>query len=187
MSQTFCTQCGARLPEGGNFCPQCGAPIEQEAVAAPSVVPPPAAAAAERDSATMLDAELEAQNSAGDRRGGPSRELWAVLGGAALVMVLLFAGYIAVLRPGDGGSASSESVTADSQDDTDIPYPEVARISADDAHIRLASDSAIFVDVRDLDSYTEVHIPGALWIPLDEIEARQGELPKDAEIITYCT
>jgi uncharacterized Zn finger protein (UPF0148 family) len=185
MSQRFCTQCGAKLPESGNFCPNCGAPVEEETVAAPAVAPPPAAEITEADSAAILDAELESQTT--DRRGGLSKELAAVLAGAALVMVLLFAGYLAVLRPGDAGSSSSEAVTADSQEDADIPYPQVARITPDDAHIRLASDSAIFVDVRDLDSYTEVHIPGALSIPLDEIEARQGELPKDAEIITYCT
>jgi rhodanese-related sulfurtransferase/rubrerythrin len=42
------------------------------------------------------------------------------------------------------------------------------------------------LDVRQLYEYEEGHIPGAKWIPLSELEYRQGELDRDKEIITYC-
>jgi rhodanese-related sulfurtransferase len=41
--------------------------------------------------------------------------------------------------------------------------------------------------VRAQASYESQHIPGALNIPLPEIEARLGELDKAEWIITYCT
>ena len=197
MSQRFCTQCGAKLPEGGNFCPHCGAPAEPDAVQTPVAGPvaaPPAA---------QLDAELAAASEVGNRAQAPSsassRTLLYALGGAAAIVALLAVVYFAFLRPGGAeGMASAdlsdcgdepctvEAVTA-ATNDPDLPYPEVPRVSVDEAHIRLAEGTAVAVDVRDRDSYTAMHIPGALWIPLDEVEARQGELPKDREILTYCT
>ena len=41
------------------------------------------------------------------------------------------------------------------------------------------------IDVRNLDSY-DMKIKGAIQIPLDEIESRLKEIPRNAEIITYC-
>ena len=42
------------------------------------------------------------------------------------------------------------------------------------------------VDVRPLPEYDAGHIPGAVSVPLDELEARAGELPRDAEVVAYC-
>jgi predicted sulfurtransferase len=44
----------------------------------------------------------------------------------------------------------------------------------------------IVVDVRKKESYDKSHIIGAISIPLEEIEQRHEELPKDKEIILYC-
>ena len=44
----------------------------------------------------------------------------------------------------------------------------------------------IVVDVRSKASYDKSHIPGAISIPLGDIEKRHEELPKDKEIILYC-
>ena len=41
------------------------------------------------------------------------------------------------------------------------------------------------IDVRNLDTY-DMKIKGALQIPLDDIESRLKEVPRNAEIITYC-
>jgi 3-mercaptopyruvate sulfurtransferase SseA len=69
----------------------------------------------------------------------------------------------------------------------DIPYPKVPRISPADAKARLDSGQAVVVDVRATQYYQAAHIDGALSIPLSQLEAGQHELPKNAEIITYCT
>lgn len=31
------------------------------------------------------------------------------------------------------------------------------------------------------------HVPGAIALPLTELETGHGQLPQNAEIITYCT
>ena len=69
----------------------------------------------------------------------------------------------------------------------DIPYPEVSRISVDDSKAAFDQGSAVFLDVRSADSYTENHIPGAVSIPLNELPPRMGELDAGKLIITYCT
>ena len=128
-----------------------------------------------------------------------SRTVLYVLGGVAIVALLAVA-YFAFLRPGnaepDCGEepCNVEELLAQAQDapasapaTADVPYPDVARISAQDANASFEDGSAVFVDVRDRDSYTSMHIPGAVWIPLDEVNARHGELSRDAEILTYCT
>jgi len=66
-------------------------------------------------------------------------------------------------------------------------FPEILRVSLADARAAYDSGAAAFVDVRDGDSYTASHIPGALSIPLTELENRLGELNRSDWIITYCT
>jgi rhodanese-related sulfurtransferase len=42
------------------------------------------------------------------------------------------------------------------------------------------------LDVRTLAEYKEFHIKGAYLIPLNELEDRLDELPKDKPILVYC-
>jgi len=44
----------------------------------------------------------------------------------------------------------------------------------------------LLLDVRQPEEYEAGHIPGAIFIPLGELEARQEELARDKKIITYC-
>jgi rhodanese-related sulfurtransferase/rubrerythrin len=44
----------------------------------------------------------------------------------------------------------------------------------------------LLLDVRQPEEYEAGHIPGAMLIPLGELEARQAELERDKKIITYC-
>ncbi|MBK8784343.1 MAG: hypothetical protein IPO22_21695 [Anaerolineales bacterium] len=66
-------------------------------------------------------------------------------------------------------------------------YPEIQRVSIDEAKAALDSGSAVFVDVRSAEAYQASHISGAVNIPSEELEARLGELDKAQWIITYCT
>lgn len=70
---------------------------------------------------------------------------------------------------------------------TEIPYPDVPRVSLSDAKKAYDDGTAVFVDVRDSASYRQSHIPGALSIPLDELASRENELNPSDWIITYCT
>lgn len=66
-------------------------------------------------------------------------------------------------------------------------YPEIERVSLADAKAALDAGSAIFVDVRSAEAYAVNHIPGALNLPLGELESRLGELDPNQWILTYCT
>jgi rhodanese-related sulfurtransferase len=50
---------------------------------------------------------------------------------------------------------------------------------------RLADGSAVVLDVRPEEEYEAGHVPGALSVPVDSLEALQG-LPKDKEVVAYC-
>jgi hypothetical protein len=66
-------------------------------------------------------------------------------------------------------------------------YPEIRRVTVQDAKAALDTRSAVFIDVRGASAYAVSHIPGALDIPLGEIESRLKELDPNQWIITYCT
>ncbi len=52
---------------------------------------------------------------------------------------------------------------------------------------RLVESGAVtIVDVRPFDEYQAGHIPGAISIPVEELEGRLAELPRDREVIAYC-
>lgn len=42
------------------------------------------------------------------------------------------------------------------------------------------------LDVRPAEEFASGHVPGAINIPLDQLESHLDELPKDREIVAYC-
>ena len=69
----------------------------------------------------------------------------------------------------------------------ELPYPEIVRVSLGDAKAAYDLKQAVYLDVRDADSYANSHIPGAVSIPLNNLETRLKELDPNAWILTYCT
>ncbi len=63
----------------------------------------------------------------------------------------------------------------------------VQRITVAEAHAALNKGTAIIVDVRAEESYKLGHIKGALSVPINAINARLSELPRNKLIITYCS
>ena len=59
-------------------------------------------------------------------------------------------------------------------------------VSRGDLLSRIEARLVTILDVRPEDEFALGHLPGALNIPLGEIERRLGELPEDREIIAYC-
>src|SRR4029077_5526213 len=58
------------------------------------------------------------------------------------------------------------------------------RISREDAMKMVKQNKAVYVDVRSKDSYDEGHLPGAVSIPLSELNARFKDLPPGKFLIT---
>ena len=69
----------------------------------------------------------------------------------------------------------------------EIPYPEITRVSLDEAKSALDSGSAILIDVRSAEAYAAQHVAGAINIPAAEIQNRISELDPNEWIIPYCT
>ena len=70
---------------------------------------------------------------------------------------------------------------------TQQPTTDAKRISVAELQQKLANGTAVLVDVRDAQSYSFLRAEGAISIPLQEIAARAGELPRGKQIVTYCT
>ncbi|MDV2504586.1 MAG: metalloregulator ArsR/SmtB family transcription factor [bacterium] len=51
---------------------------------------------------------------------------------------------------------------------------------------RVRHGAVTVLDVRPVEEYLAGHIPGAVSVPLEELERRLTELPRDQEIIAYC-
>ncbi|MEV4330922.1 metalloregulator ArsR/SmtB family transcription factor [Streptomyces sp. NPDC049597] len=64
-------------------------------------------------------------------------------------------------------------------DDTD-------RLTREELLERVRAGTVTVIDVRPAEEYAAGHIPGALSIPLDQLEARLAELPDNAGIVAYC-
>jgi len=59
-------------------------------------------------------------------------------------------------------------------------------LTRDELRDRVERGDVLVLDVRPPAEYAAGHIPGAVSIPLDELQARLGELPPDGEIVAYC-
>ncbi len=51
---------------------------------------------------------------------------------------------------------------------------------------QLRAGTVTLLDVRPPEEYEHGHLPGAINIPVDELEARFQELPEDQQIVAYC-
>src|SRR5258708_796155 len=59
-------------------------------------------------------------------------------------------------------------------------------ISAAELRQRLVEGDVILLDVRPVEEYQASHLPGALSMPVPDLEARLPELPRAKEIVAYC-
>lgn len=67
---------------------------------------------------------------------------------------------------------------------------EVIRITTNEVKERLdKGEPILFIDTRNPTSWGEsdVKLPGALRIHVSELEQHLDELPRDRQIVTYCT
>jgi rhodanese-related sulfurtransferase/DNA-binding transcriptional ArsR family regulator len=51
---------------------------------------------------------------------------------------------------------------------------------------RAERNEVVIVDVRPAEEFEAGHIPGAVSIPIDELDAKVVQLPRDREIVAYC-
>jgi len=52
--------------------------------------------------------------------------------------------------------------------------------------VRHGRTDLVLLDMRDREDYRRGHIEGAISMPLEEIDKRFPDLPRDKDIVTYC-
>jgi hypothetical protein len=124
-------------------------------------------------------------NARTGRQQGSSLLIPIVVG---LVVVAMVVGIILSVEGRTPTNANTQQGnTALPLDTGSIPNPDVPRISLQETQTRLDQGQAILIDVRSRDSFEKSHAQGAISIPEEEMGARLDELPRDKEIILYCT
>lgn len=66
------------------------------------------------------------------------------------------------------------------------PKPNVEEVDRKTLLRRVRAGSVVVLDVRPAEEYRAGHIPGAISVPLKELQQRLSELPADQEIVAYC-
>ncbi|MDT2522419.1 metalloregulator ArsR/SmtB family transcription factor [Enterococcus raffinosus] len=59
-------------------------------------------------------------------------------------------------------------------------------LTIEDLEKRLSAKDIVLIDVRPSEEYLTAHIPGAISIPLQDLESMIEKLPEDKEIVAYC-
>ena len=126
------------------------------------------------------------------RQRQPTSSLVIPIVVAAVVLVIIVGVILSLVRgqPASAelpGSRTSQGNTAQPLDTISIPFPDVPRIILEETQSKLEQGQAVLVDVRSKSSYEQRHAAGAISMPEEEIAARLGEMPRDKEIILYCT
>ena len=95
--------------------------------------------------------------------------LWGVIG---VALLLLLAGSVLLLRQPAAPASPAEAT---------LP-PEVDVAQA----YRLYQQGAFVLDVRTPQEWDEFHAPNTTLIPLDELQNRVNEVPRDREVVVIC-
>ena len=63
---------------------------------------------------------------------------------------------------------------------------EFEKVTIDEVRNRLRAGKAVLLDARPEVEYQAGHLPQAISIPLDELERRLDELPRNRTLVVYC-
>lgn len=85
----------------------------------------------------------------------------------------------------DAAEVHNVNAPADLGEDGPMPDPQVPEIDVAEL-ARLHAGGVYVLDVREPDEYAAGHVPGAVPIPLGEVEARAGEVPADRDVYVVC-
>lgn len=67
------------------------------------------------------------------------------------------------------------------------PQPNAGppEVGLDELVVALAQ-GAVLIDVRMPEEYEDMHVPGAVHMPLSELSARSNEIPRDQRVYVIC-
>jgi hypothetical protein len=85
------------------------------------------------------------------------------------------------------GDISALAGTAQPLPTNTPPNPAVRRATLEETRDKMEQGEAVLVDVRSKASFDKSHATGSMSLPEGEIYDRLDELPRDKEVILYCT
>ena len=109
----------------------------------------------------------------------------------SLPFILLFVAMLAMAgcasastaAPAAIPTAAAPATQAAPANSSAAPLPD--EISVAQAAVKREA-GAFILDVRQPEEWNEAHVPGSTLIPLDQLEARLNEVPKDKEVVVIC-
>jgi 3-mercaptopyruvate sulfurtransferase SseA len=119
------------------------------------------------------------------RKEAHLKKRWMFMVGGAVAL----AGAAAlVMQPGADAQKPASELPAEARAAAKpATATEAARITTDELKAAMAKKDVVIIDTRSADAYAAGHIEGALNLPLQGLEARLNELPKNKLIAAYCT
>ena len=84
-------------------------------------------------------------------------------------------------------STSTSAPTSPASASPEAPKDGAPRISLEEAKKAYDKGGTLFIDTRAQAAYDVEHITGAINIPVETIEDRYTEIPKDKKVIAYCS
>jgi rhodanese-related sulfurtransferase len=110
------------------------------------------------------------KNSNINTRSGLSAALRKPAVQLAMVAIVAFIVYLIASAGGSSGGGNSLA----------------SSVSTDEAYQMYQQSSTFTVDVRTQQEWDEYHAPNTTLIPLDQLQNRLSEVPKDKEILVVC-
>jgi hypothetical protein len=105
-----------------------------------------------------------------------------------LVVIAMVVGLVLSAKcRGADAAAGRPNATAQPLATYPLPYPDVPRISVEETWEGMKAGRVLLVDVRSRESYNRLHAADAVPFPENEIGERLNELPRDRDIVLYCT
>ncbi|MDM5277452.1 metalloregulator ArsR/SmtB family transcription factor [Paenibacillus silvae] len=72
------------------------------------------------------------------------------------------------------------------KDELEEQYEGVRNISKNELMLRMKQDNLVLIDLRPVEEYETSHIPGAISVPLEQLEVYLQTLNKGVELAAYC-
>jgi rhodanese-related sulfurtransferase len=109
---------------------------------------------------------------------------------ASILALLLTAGAAASAAPPSGTPAATPAAPASSATAAPAAASAARPVTADAllARQRAADPSLVVLDVRTPEEFAAGHVPGAVNVPHDQVEARLAELAplRNKDVVVYC-
>jgi 3-mercaptopyruvate sulfurtransferase SseA len=110
------------------------------------------------------------------------------LSAAVVLAVLTLAACNSTDTKGNKAGANGSAATTQSPASGHIaPSDGVKRVTTNEVRDAQANGTAVVFDVRPPSAYQQTHIKGSINIPVDQVEARLKDFPRDKMIVTYCS